>query len=213
MKNPIETCNTFLGISWRCTNDLHCLWIGISPKGLGLLLKSLQLQPDFALVGDRCPFVAFPFVLLVSSGRSLSVGLGDFFAALTVEVADFRRLRGLRLLVLDLSNSIAESSGSVSPSSIPSSMGSVCADNLFLADLVIGPKYSPLWDNSDGVGEGDMTRGVAGISENDLDIAKSGKQGTGITPASGRRPKAKTRNREMVESRCWSFREERSLSL
>lgn len=115
----------------------------MSPKGLGLLLKSLQLQPDLALVGDRCPFDAFPFVPFVSSGRTLSVGLEDFFVFFTVEVAAFRDFRGLRLLVLDLSNSIAESSGSVSPSSIPSSIGSVCADSLFLADLVIGPKYSP----------------------------------------------------------------------
>ena len=58
-----------------------------------------------------------------------------------------------------------------------------------------------------------MTRGVAGISENDLDIAKFGKQGTGMTPASVRRLKANIRNNETVETRCLSFRGERSTSL
>ncbi|EDN96014.1 hypothetical protein SS1G_12220 [Sclerotinia sclerotiorum 1980 UF-70] len=54
-----------------------------------------------------------------------------------------------------------------------------------------------------------MTRGVAGISENDLGIVKFGKQGIRITPVNVRRAKANVRSSDIVENRCWSFREER----
>jgi hypothetical protein len=54
-----------------------------------------------------------------------------------------------------------------------------------LADLVTGPKY-PSCDASfvsEGVGEGEMTLGVAGIIfDEEIDMAKGGRDGIRITP-------------------------------
>lgn len=74
--------------------------------------------------------------------------------------ATFRVSIGLRLRVRAL-----ESSG-LSSSSISSSTGSGVASLLLAADRVIGPLY-PSWpvpSCSDGVGLGDMTRGVDGMA-------------------------------------------------
>lgn len=62
----MDTWSTFLGTSCLCTKFLKCRCMGIRPSGLGLRLKSRQLQPGVAgdLGGARCPFVltsAAPF--------------------------------------------------------------------------------------------------------------------------------------------------------
>lgn len=44
-------------------------------------------------------------------------------------------------------------------------MGRAVANAFFLADRVTGPKYPSVFSLSEGVGEGDMTIGVAGMFE------------------------------------------------
>ncbi len=72
---PMDTCSSFRGTSCLCINSRHCLWMGIRPSGLGLRLKSRQLQPGGAADGgSRCPFAA-----TVLPPASVSGG-GAFFA-------------------------------------------------------------------------------------------------------------------------------------
>src|SRR4051794_10989608 len=54
--------------------------MGMRPRGLGLRLRSRQLQPVLlALEGERCPFVATPFVIAEESffDKEDSVGLAS----------------------------------------------------------------------------------------------------------------------------------------
>ena len=113
---------------------------------------SLQLQPELdALAGERCPFVVFSFPFGV---KSTGAGLG-FTAVAFAGVRPGILLFFIGLLLLDLAllNSALESE----LSSI-SSIGVCCALALFLADLVMGPKY-PSWASfaSEGVGDGEIT--------------------------------------------------------
>ena len=200
-KKPIDTCKSFRGTSCRCTKDRHCLWIGIRPRGLGLRLISRQLQPKVppALAGERWPFVACPFPFSSTGSSGMVEGLG---VALAV---GFRILIGLRLLDLALRKSPLTSPSS----SIPSSFGIAA---FFLADLVTGPKYPSceLSRVSEGVGEGEMTLGVAGIGfEDDRDMVKGGKEGMRIAPVNNRPISVKRRSQDEVEWRCLSFREAR----
>jgi len=179
VKNPIETCRIFRGTSCRCTKERHCLWIGIRPRGLGLRLMSLQLQPGLALDGDKWPLVAFPFPFWrIGIGAGLANGTSEAFADVR---PDIRFLMGLRLFDLALRSSVLESVSS----SISSSIGAWEATCFFFADRVTGPKY-PSCDVSfvsDGVGEGEITLGVAGIMfEEERDMAKGGRDGSRITP-------------------------------
>ena len=134
MKNPIETCSNFRGTSCLCTNDLQCLCIGIRPNGLGLRLISLQLQPEEALVGERCPFVVLPFGVI---GRGFAVVVEAMFGFAGVRPEIFRILMGLLLFDLALRRSALTSSSS----SRSSFIGSGVAAIFFFADLVTGPKY------------------------------------------------------------------------
>jgi hypothetical protein len=119
-------------------------------------------------------------------------------------VGAFRILMGLRLLDLAL----RKSPFPIPSSSIPSSSSAAA---FFFADLVTGPKYPSceLSRVSDGVGEGEMTLGVAGMGfEDDRDIVKGGKEGIRIAPVKSRPISAACRSQE-VEWRCLSFREAR----
>lgn len=94
----------------------------------------------------------------------------------------FRALIGLRLFDLALLSSALTSSSS---SSISSSIGASDAACFFRADLVTGPKYPSCEVSrlSEGVGEGEMTLGVAGIGfDDDRDIVKGGREGIRIEP-------------------------------
>jgi hypothetical protein len=74
-------------------------------------------------------------------------------------------------------------------------MGSGVDAAFFFADRVTGPKYPScdLSRDSDGVGDGEITRGVAGMGfEEDRDIVKGGNEGIRIAPVT-RRPKFETR--------------------
>jgi len=105
------------------------------PRGLGLLLKSRQLQPELALAGERWPFV--------SRGCPFSVGAVDtIFGVRGVigDVADVRPaillfLRGLLLRDLALRSTLESVSSSIS-----SSIGAGDEAAFFFADLVTGPK-------------------------------------------------------------------------
>lgn len=104
----------------------------MSPSGLGLRLKSLQLQPGLALVGDRCPFTCpLPFG---ANEAGFCFGV-DF--VVDVRALILRVCAGLRLRV----RARRRSSWS---SSISSSIGSGDCAALFFADLVVGPLYSLL---------------------------------------------------------------------
>lgn len=159
--------------------------MGIRPSGLGLRLKSLQLHPKDAagVGGDKCPlisgpFSATPFVFMaeieaaavvlavalsgtvaVSGLRVLVAAAAVFEAFLGLNRLTFLVSRGLRLRVRALRNS------GLSSSSKSSDTGCGVASLLLAADRVVGPKYPsfPLPSCSDGVGLGDMTRGVDGI--------------------------------------------------
>lgn len=177
--------------------------MGIRPSGLGLRLISPQLQPR-AEAGDRCPFVSLPFG--VKSPASF------FFAG--VKPLILRCFNGLRLLVLALLRSAkVSSSGSASCSSLIAP----CAARLFFfADLVTGPKYpsfcSALSVVSEGVGLGEMTRGVAGTPLREESMKKVGKQGLRIAPVSAlSRSPATGMNQEgePARRRCRSLRDER----
>ena len=207
MKNPIETCKSFRGTSCRCTNDLHCLCIGIRPSGLGLRLKSLQLQPELALVGDRWPFDVSP---LGVTGGGFVVAVEDAVALAGVRAVTFRILMGLLLFDLALLRSALVSSSS----SRSSCIGCGVAAFFFFADLVTGPKYPSCEASraSEGVGEGEMTLGVAGIGfEEDRDMVKGGSEGIRIAPVSIRWKSARLKN-QLVEWRCLSLREARMLT-
>lgn len=160
----METCSSFRGTSCRCTKDRQCRWIGIRPKGLGDRLISRQFQPELALIGERCPFVDFPFEFS-STGidfESKVVGAVDDFVAVRAVILRF--LTGLLLFDRALLVSDPESVFSSMPSS--SSTGVCNAAPFFLADRVTGPKYPSLVESlaSDGVGDGEITLGVAGIA-------------------------------------------------
>ena len=162
---------------------------------------SLQLQPGLALVGDRwpledgCPFPfgsPLPFGL---TGKDLIVEDGS--VALGVRPSIFRELMGLLLLDLALLNSAL---GSSSSSSMPSSI-KTCEVPFFFADRVIGPKYPSCGAScfSDGVGEGEITLGVAGTGfEDDRAIVKGGSEGIKMAPVTAR-PKSATRTSQEVE--------------
>jgi hypothetical protein len=116
----------------------------------------------------------------------------------------FRILMGLRLLDLALRKSPFTSASSSTSSSSDTAA-------FFFADLVTGPKYPSceLSRLSDGVGEGEMTLGVAGMGfEDDRDMVKGGKEGMRIAPVKSR-PISETRRSQEVEWRCLSFREAR----
>lgn len=53
MKKPMETWSAFRGISWRCTKERQCLWMGIKPRGEGEREIS---RHDEAEKGERWPF-------------------------------------------------------------------------------------------------------------------------------------------------------------
>lgn len=97
--------------------------------------------------------------MAVVAAAVAAIGLRALDAILEVFLglswATFRVSIGLRLRVRAL-----ESSG-LSSSSISSSTGSGVASLLLAADRVIGPLYPSC---SDGVGLGDMTRGVDGMA-------------------------------------------------
>ncbi len=132
-------------------------------------------------MGDKWPFVAavFPFPFAVREGV-FTAGVVVAFADVSPEI--FRALMGLRLLDLALLSSGLTSSSS---SSISSFIGVVEVVCFFLADLVTGPKYpsSDASRVSDGVGEGEITLGVAGIGfDEDRDMVKGGREGIRMTP-------------------------------
>jgi hypothetical protein len=162
---------------------------------------SLQLQPKvpFALAGERWPLAACPFPFSITGSSGIVDGFG---VALAVT---FRILIGLRLLDLAL-----RKSPFTSPSSSISSSSSSSIAAFFFADLVTGPKYPSceLSRDSEGVGEGEMTLGVAGIGFEDRDMVKGGKEGMRIAPVKSRPISATLRSKE-VEWRCLSFREAR----
>lgn len=179
VKNPIETCSSFRGTSCRWTNDRHCLWMGIRPSGLGLRLISLQLQAELALAGERCPFDAFPCPLKAAAGVDSFFSVAGALPVLLVGLGNLRDLKGLLLLlfVRALPTSPLESSST-------SSIGACDATLFFLADLVIGPEYSS-WKSSllsEGVGEGEMTLGMAGMELEASGILKGCKEDIRITP-------------------------------
>jgi hypothetical protein len=152
--------------------------MGIKPSGLGLRLISLQFQPKLALAGERCPFDTFPlpFATAGIGGVSITVCVAEVLATVRPDILS--TLKGLLLLDLALLKSLLESS------SISSSIGVWAATLFFLADLVMGPKY-PFCDSSftsEGVGEGEMTLGVAGIELDEYVMLKGCKQGIRITP-------------------------------
>lgn len=173
--------------------------MGIKPRGLGDRLISLQLQPGLADVGERCPFDSLPFPLVTGKGAG--------FVVLADVRLDIFRVR-IGLLLFDLARSSSELKSSSSSSSLIE--GEI--NPLFLADLVTGPKYPSCEDSrlSDGVGEGEMTLGVAGTFAELRDIVKGGSIGNLIIP---REICDRSRNRERknveVEWRCLSFREAR----
>jgi hypothetical protein len=133
--------------------------MGINPKGLGLLLRSRQLHPVFtALDGDKCPFVALPFAVV---GRLLPEETATLALASDNPLI-FRTLIGSLLLDLAL---LSSRLGSDSSSSTPSSICAGALMRFFADERVTGPKY-PSWAPSrlsEGVGEGEITLGVAGI--------------------------------------------------
>jgi hypothetical protein len=119
---------------------------------------SLQLQPELALAGDRWPFDTFPLPFVAPGAGDASVA-GCATALAAVSPDSLRALTEILLLDLALPMSLLESS------SISSSIGAWADAFFFLADLVVGPKYSSCDSSftSDGVGEGEMTLGIAGI--------------------------------------------------
>lgn len=142
--------------------------MGINPRGLGLLLSSRQLQrPLDALIGLRWPFDV-PFASATSTFRRTGLpaadGIPDFEL---IAVKPLIRLlfmpvpsrTGLRLLAR------ARFSGSRSEPELSSSgiVGDFAREPRAI-ERVMGPKYpSLLLGVSEGVGEGEMTRGVEGI--------------------------------------------------
>jgi hypothetical protein len=105
--------------------------------------------------------------------------LGDFVDFFDdVNLVSFRVVIGLRLLVLARRRSAPSSSSS------SSSTGAGVASRLRAADRVTGPKYDSRSSISEGVGLGEMTRGVAGmLPRPDMLYGKGGKAGTGMQMA------------------------------
>lgn len=160
----MDTWSTFRGTSCLWTKVRQCRWMGIRPSGLGLRLKSRHVQPDgvAGCGGARCPFVTLvcPFIVRLWVFESdffddwrLSGSLGVILCGRLVSIGDL-------LLVLALLTSGA------SESSLESSATGCGVDILLLlaADLVTGALYSR-FSRSDGVGLGEITRGVAGTPE------------------------------------------------
>jgi hypothetical protein len=103
------------------------------PRGLGLRLISRQLQPLFALDGDKCPFV---FSTTTTSGEATDIDASAFVFERALTLRD---LIGLLLFALDL-RKVGSESGS-SSSCISSLIGAGGATRLFAAERVVGPKY------------------------------------------------------------------------
>lgn len=102
----------------------------MSPSGLGLRLMSRQLQPLFALVGDKCPFDC--------SAGSEAVSKRVEACPLTFDIASDCRLRtGLRLFVRA---ECRMSSCEPLSSSKSSCIGDGVTTLLLAADLVTGAK-------------------------------------------------------------------------
>jgi len=164
-------------------------------------------------VGERWPFVKCPFTSPLPFGcRGDGFAVADGVVVLAgVRPLIFRTRIGLLLFDLARLNSALVSSSS----SISSSIGASETACFFLADLVTGPKY-PSCDASrlsEGVGEGEITLGVAGMGfEDDRDMVKGGREGIRMAPVT-RRPIAATRRIQEVELklewRCLSLREAR----
>jgi hypothetical protein len=152
-------------------------------------------------VGERCPFVVSPFGV---NGGGFVVTVDDDIASAGVRAVTFRILMGLLLFDLALLRSALDSSSS----SRSSCIGCGVAALFFFADLVTGPKY-PSCEASEGVGEGEMTLGVAGIGfEEDRDMVKGGNEGIRMAPVSRRWKSARLKS-QLVEWRCLSLREAR----
>jgi hypothetical protein len=142
---------------------------------------------------------------VIGGGFSVVVDVVFVFAGVRPET--FRIRMGLLLFDLALLKSAFTSSSS----SRSSFIGSGVADFFFFADLVTGPKYPSCDDSraSEGVGEGEMTLGVAGTGfEEDRDMVKGGREGIRIAPVI-RRWKSVALASQLVEWRCLSFREAR----
>ncbi len=166
-------------------------------------MMSLQLQPEpLALSGERWLFVALPFVALpFTAGVGGSVISGLVVAFAIVRPDTFLALIGLLLLDLALLSSALTSSSSSISSWIAASDAAAC---FLFAERVIGPKY-PSCDSrdSEGVGEGLMTLGVAGMGfEEDRDILNGGSRGDRITPVKSPTISGTLRSQKLVEWRC-----------
>lgn len=90
--------------------------------------------------------------------------LADFVGFLDVSLPSLRVSIGLRLRVR------ARRRSGLSSSSGSSSTGAGVASRFRAADLVTGPKYDSRSSTSEGVGLGEMTRGVAGMGFPRTDI-------------------------------------------
>jgi hypothetical protein len=148
--------------------------------------------------------VVLPFGVI---GGGFSVVVDAIFAFAGGRVETFRILMGLLLFDLALLRSAFTSSSS----SRSSSIGSGVAAFFFFADLVTGPKYPSCEASraSEGVGEGEITLGVAGTGfEEDRDMVKGGSEGIRMAPVN-RRWRSVTLASQLVEWRCLSIREAR----
>lgn len=175
MTKPILTCRIFRGTSCLWINARHSRCIGINPNGLGLRLRLRQYEDPnpwpggYALAGDRNPF-ASPFgapfetpsfVFLLVGFAAVTAGISGFapeeIPPFAVILVGLRSICGLLLLLL-----ARESSGSIS--SWPSPCSSIGSTELkrCVFDRVVGGKYPSFPLVSEGVGEGDITRGVLG---------------------------------------------------
>jgi hypothetical protein len=140
---------------------------------------------------------------VIGGGFSVVVDVVFVFAGVRPET--FLILMGLLLFDLALLRSAFTSSSSSRSSSIGSGAF------FFFADLVTGPKYPSCEASraSEGVGEGEITLGVAGTGfEEDRDMVKGGREGIRIAPVK-RRGRSVTLASQLVEWRCLSFREAR----
>ncbi len=153
------------------------------------------------------------------AGSPLALSASGAFAGFTaVNFVGFRVCIGLRLRVRALRSSwLSELSSSSSSSTRCGVLGRFLA-----ADRVTGPKYesceppsaAAAASLSDGVGLGEMTRGVPGtaclVRRTDMADENGGRLGRQIAPMNARRRSKKGRR---AACRCWSFREERAARL
>lgn len=155
----MEVCSSLRGTSCLCTKVRQWRWMGIRPRGEGLRLKSRQDQPvdsRRAELGDRWPLASGDLPLgtgVAVAGGSVPTGV----RLLSLVVA-----RGLLLLVRARRSPLWPSSSGLS-----STGWGVGGRFLREADLVVGPKYEGSREadsRSEGVGLGEMTRGVAGMT-------------------------------------------------